>query len=172
MEIEYTPIESDLVALARHQIAVSPVVQQRLRRLHLGYVIGFSLLAVGAYFVLPDRLVSLAFAASASLALFAYPYFSRWRLRRSLPSIVRQKATPASYSARRLRALPDGLEQITEETQSKVGWRTVDAVFETAEYAFLSIDGTYSVVIPRDRLSAGDYSEFMDVLREYRVTAH
>ncbi len=171
MEIEYTPSESDLVALARHQIAVSPVVQQRLRRMHLGYVIGFSLLAVGAYFVLPNELLSIAFAAFASVALLAYPYFSRWRLQRSLPSLVRRKATPASYATRKLRALPDGLEQITEEAQSKVGWRTVDAVFGTAEYTFLSIDGTYSIVIPRDRVAVADYSNFMDAVREYRVTA-
>jgi hypothetical protein len=171
MELEYTPTEEDLVALARHQIAISPVVQLRLRRLHLGYVIGFSLLAVGAYFALPNELLSIAFAAFASVALLAYPYFSRWRLQRSLPALVRQKATPASYAARRLRALPDGLEQITDEAQSKVGWRTVDAVFETARYAFLSIDGAYSVVIPRERVSETEYTGFMSAVREYRVTA-
>lgn len=171
MELEYTPTEKDLIALARHQIAVSPTVQQRLRRLHLGYVIGFSLLAVGVYFVLPNEMLSLAFAAFASLALFAYPYFSRWRLQRSLPSLVRRKATPASYITRRLRATPEGLEQITSETRSMIAWRMVDAVFETAKYTFLSIDGTYTVVVPRDRVSEADYTGFMDALREYRVAA-
>lgn len=171
MELEYTQTEEDLIALARHQIAISPAVQRRLQRMHLGYVIGFSLLAVGTYFVLPNELVSIAFAAFASVALLAYPYFSRWRLQRSLPPVVRRKATAASYATRRLRAMPDGLEQITDEANSKVGWRTVDAVFETDRYTYLSIDGTYSVVIPRDRVPALDYASFMDAVREYRIAA-
>jgi hypothetical protein len=171
MELAYTPTEEDLIALARHQVAISPVVQQRIQRTHLGYVIGLSLLAVGTYFVLPNPRISIAFAAIASIALLAYPYFARWRLHRSLASLVRRKATASSYAPRRLRALPDGLEQVTDDTRSKVGWRTVDAVFETAKYTYLSIEGAYSIVIPRDRVPEIDYANFMDAVREYRITA-
>ena len=64
--------------------------------------------------------------------------------------------------------MPDGLEQITGEAQSKVGWRLVDAVFETADDAFISVEGAYSIVIPRDRLPETTYDSFMDALRNYR----
>jgi hypothetical protein len=171
MQLEYTPTEEDLVALARHQIAVSPVMQQRLQRTHLAYVIGFSLLAVGTYFVLPNELLSIAFAAFASIALFAYPFFSRWRLQRSLPEAVRRSVTPTSYAARSLLALPDGLEQVADEAHSKITWRALDAVFETARYTYLSVDGTYTIVIPRERVPSIQYREFMDEVREYRMAA-
>ena len=60
------------------------------------------------------------------------------------------------------------MEKEVGEAQSKVGWRLVDAVFETADYAFLSVEGTYSIVIPRDRLPETTYDSFMDTLRNYR----
>src|SRR3990172_5621333 len=148
MELDYNPAGEDLLALARHQVATSPAVRQRLNRTHLGYAIGLSLLAVGVYVTVQNEALSIGFAALATLALLAYPTFFRLRLHRSLPALVRQRATPDSFATRKLRALPDGLEQVTDETQSKVGWRLVDAVFETADYAFISVEGAYSIVIP------------------------
>ena len=44
----------------------------------------------------------------------------------------------------------------------------MDAVFETADYAFISVEGIYSIVIPRDRLPETTYDSFMDSLRNYR----
>jgi len=168
MEIEYKPEEEDLVALARHQVTTSPAIRRRLTRTHLGYAIGLSLLAVGVYVTVQNEVLSIGFAALATLTLLAYPSFFRWRLHQALPSLVRQRATPSSYAARKLRALPDGLEEITDESQSKVGWAMVTALHETADYAFLSVDGTYSVVIPRERISSAAYDNFMDAVRDYR----
>src|SRR3990170_4553364 len=128
MEIEFKPEEEDLVALALHQAATSPAVRRRLTRTHLGYAIGLSLMAVGVYVMVQNEVLSIGFAALATLALLAYPSFFRLRLHRSLPGLVRQRATASTYSPRKLRASPDGLEQITDEAQSKVGWRLVDAV--------------------------------------------
>jgi hypothetical protein len=171
MELEYTPTEDDLIALARHRVAISPVVQQRLRTRHLIYVIGLSVLAIVAYFALPDKLAAIAFAALASLALLIYPYFARWRLNRATDSLARRQATPASYAPCTLRALPDGLEQIRGELRSKFAWRSIDAVFEKSRHTFLSLDGTYTIVVPRDRVPEEDYTNFIDGVREYRVTA-
>ena len=44
----------------------------------------------------------------------------------------------------------------------------VNALHETADYAYISVDGTYSVVIPRDRISSATYEDFMDAVRDYR----
>jgi hypothetical protein len=159
MELEYTPQEQDLVALAAYQIATSPDIQQRLRRAHLLYVIGFSMLAVGAYAVVPYPVVSVCFAALAILSLVAYPAF------------VRRKATPASFASRKLRALPEGLEQISEYSQSKVTWHMVHAVFEDSSHTFIAVDGTYSIVIPRERIAPDEYKAFMDSVRKYASSA-
>jgi len=171
MELEYEPREEDLLALAHHQVATSPVVHQRLRRRHLALVVAFSLLAVGLYVTLLDKVLSMTFAILATISLIAYPSLIQWRLQRELPRLVRQRATPASYAARKLRALPDGLEQTTAETQSKVAWAMVNAVFETSKHTFISIDGTYSIVIPRERTAIAAYISFMDALRGYRTAA-
>src|SRR3989304_5413928 len=102
MELEYTPVEDDLLALVSHQIATSPAVRRRLNRTHLGYAVGFSLLAVGVYVTVQNEALSIGFAALATLALLAYPRFFRLRLHHSLPALVRQRATPSSFSTRKL----------------------------------------------------------------------
>src|SRR3990170_6400048 len=112
MELEYTPVEDDLLAVVSHQIATSPAVRRRLNRTHLGYAIGLSLMAVGVYVTVQNEAISLGFAALATIALLAYPSFFRQRIQRNIPALVRQKATPSSFAPRNLRASPDGLEQI------------------------------------------------------------
>lgn len=171
MELEYKPEERDLLALAKHQVATSPALHERLRKTHIGYVIGFSVLSVGAFLAIPSEAVSIAFAALASLCLLAYPSFFRWKLSRDLPTIVRRKATPASYAVRRLRALPDGLEQTTEGSSAKVRWDLVSAVFETPTHTFIAIDHSYSIAIPRDRIAAATYNSFIETVRGYRLAA-
>ena len=141
--MHYKPEYEDLLALARHQVATSPALQQRLRRLQFGYAIAFSLLAIGAYLTLGNLAASFAFAFAtlASISILAYPSLFRWKLNGDLPEIVRRRATPSSFAARTLQPSPEGLEQVSNDFQSKVGWAYVDGFLETPKYTFISIEG-------------------------------
>ncbi len=169
MELQYKPEVEDLLALARHQVATSPALQRRLRRLQFGYAIAFSFLAIGAYLTLGNLAASFAFATLASVSILAYPTLFRWKLNRDLPEIVRRRATPSSFAARTLRPSPEGLEQVSNDFHSKVGWAHVDRFLETPKYTFISIEGSYSVVIPRDRIPAIAYDNFMEDVRGLRI---
>lgn len=171
MELEYNLQEEDLLALGYHQLATSPAVHRRLRKLRVGGALAFSLLAVLAYFTVPYGGLVIGCAVVATASLIAYPSFFWWKLRRDLPAMVRRQATPSSFSARKLRASAEGLEEITENARLQFGWAQVDAVYETPSHTLISAGGKYSVVIPRERVSSAAYSAFIEAVRKYRVAA-
>jgi len=171
MEIQFSLDEADLHALAEHQIRRSPLIPQRIRRRQIAYVVGFALLAIGTYLSGPERPVSYVFALLALLFLLLYPPLARRRITASIPSLVRAKMTESSLGERRLRAVPDGLEQLSQNSQSKVVWQLVGPVETGAAHLFISIDGIYSVVIPTDRITSGDIASFVEAVAKYGKAA-
>jgi hypothetical protein len=167
MQIEYTPSEQDWIALAKFQVSLREIPHARMRRARLTYVLGFSLLALGTYLTLPSPIISILFLLMALIVFIMYPYFFRRRMESQIPEVVRRKATSQSYAIHTLRALPEGPELQTEHTQSRVDWAMVDAAQETESHLFISIDGLYSVAIPKQQIPPDDYEAFMVIVRNF-----
>jgi hypothetical protein len=168
MELEFTLQEPDLHALVQHQIQRSPLVPRRINRLKLGYTIGFALLALGTFIYPPDRPLSPLFATLAVLAFFLHPSIARRRLKASVPRLVRQRMTESSLGHRRLKALPDGLQKVSPNSQSKVTWALVGPPETTQTHVFIPIDGVYSVVIPTSAVSGEALHGFLEAVSNYR----
>ena len=171
MNIEYSVQESDLVALANYQVRQSPLVPQRVRRKRIAYALSFGLVSVGTYLSFPDTPFPIAFALLALLSLLLYAPLARRQLQATIPRLVRARMTASSLGWRRLRALPDGLEQESPTAQSKVIWSVVGPLERTATHAFVSIDGVYSVVIPVERVTMGDLTSFGETMAQFTKAA-
>ena len=170
MEIRFSLEEDDLRALLEHQFRQSPILPRRIRRRRTLYVTAFAALALGA-FLLPDRPLSYAFAVVAALFLVLYGPFARRRFHSSIPRLVRERITPFSLGAKRLRVLPNALEAISPDAQSKVGWRLVGPVETDESHLFVPIDGIYSIVIPISRVTSGDLGRFVARIAKCRNAA-
>jgi hypothetical protein len=170
MEVEYELDETDLVALVRFQVNRSITIRRRFRIRWLGYILGFGLSGLGMYLAFSSTELLLMFGSLAVLSLVAYPFYHRWAVERRVPKIVHERATPSSYAKRTLRATPEGLEQILESSESKVKWELVNGIEVTPTHAFISIEGTFSVVIPRMRLGESQFHSLLDAMRRYMET--
>jgi hypothetical protein len=171
MELEFEPTEADLTALAFHQVRVSPVVHRRRVRIYIAYAVGLSMLTIGTALTTQGPVVPMVLAILAVGLVVAYPAVLQWRLEREVPFAVRQKTTRMSYAPRKIRALPDGLEQMTAHSHSKVAWTLVSGIHETPKHTFVSIDGAFTLVIPRERIPTMVYDSFMRAFRDYRTAA-
>lgn len=171
MEIEYSLQETDLIVFAQFQIDHSPTAARRHRTRRWGYMIGFSLMAIGIYLFSSQLILPMVFAALAILSFILYPFFARWLNQRNSIRIVRERATPASYARRKLRATDEGLEQISENAESKAKWRLVDGIVVTPTHTFISLDGAYSVVIPGSQIEADAYEELVSIIRQHLENA-
>ncbi len=170
MEFIYELDESDLIASARFQVNRSAIARRRLRNRWLGYTLGFSLIGFGTYLAFSNPISSLAFCSLAVLAFVAFPFYYRWAVERRMHQIVHERATPSSYARRTVRATSEGLEQIMDSSESKVKWELVDGIEVTPTHAFVSIDGTFSVVMPKTRLDPSQFQSFLDAVRRYKKT--
>lgn len=171
MHIEFSLRESDLHALAQHQVRRSPLVPQRIRQQRIAYAFGLGLVALATSFALPESLFPLAFATLSVLCLVLYEPLARRRLRARMARLVRARMSPSSVGLRHLRALPDGLEEETAKTRIRVKWSTVGPVEETPTHAFMAVNGVYSLVIPTDRVAAADLATFRAAVASYRGAA-
>jgi len=171
MEIEFSLKEADLVALARHQIRHSPVVEERIRKRRWFYPIAFGMLALGIYLISQQWLFPTLLIAVSILSYIFFPQYFEWMVERRLERIVERGKTSSSLARRKLRVTAEGLEQIMENAESKVTWPLINAIDTTSTHTFVSIEGTYSVVIPKDNLESGSHDEFVARMREYQQMA-
>jgi len=171
MEIEYTPKEEDLIAIAKCQLEKSNNAVSYMRRFQKNFIVGLLLMCVGIYMIIGPSILLFGFAVLIPFVGFVYPSFHRWRLKKNIPTIIRRKATAMSYAHIKLKALPDGLVQSTELTQSRIDWSLINGVHEDHDYLYIVIDGTYSIVIPRNRIALEDYAAFLTAVQTYRASA-
>ena len=171
VDIEYELGNDDLLALMRFQVERSPAVRQRAWRLRVGYLVGSVLMGLGLYLLVANMLLAVFFVSFGLVSFVAYPLIHRWRIQRHLPQLLRERAHRTTFAKRTLRATPEGLEQVMEGAESIVGWTFVDDVVEQPGYAFLALDGVYSVVIPRARVGEEQFTSFLETLRRYRDAA-
>jgi hypothetical protein len=167
MEIEYALDETDLIALARFQVDRSPTVRRRFYIQWLGYVLGFILLGLGTYLAFSSTILLFSFGSLAVVSFVVYPFYFRWAGERRIRQIVHERVTPSSLAKRVLRATPEGLEQIMGTSESKVKWELVNGIEVIPTHAFISIDGTFSIVIPRLRLGESQFQGFLDTIRQH-----
>ena len=168
MEIEYSLDESDLIALANYQIENSPVVRKRFKARRFAYLIGFSILAAGTYFLSLPLILPFIFATMGALWFILYPLYAKWQTQKNIPRIVRSQMRPSSVGGRRLKATAEGLEQISEAGESRVNWNVVDPIIESPEHAFISIERNIAIIIPRSKIKKNSYDEFMNAFRLYQ----
>jgi membrane protein implicated in regulation of membrane protease activity len=161
MEIELALTRNDHLVLAQYRTDHSPQMHQRARKLRWSYTVAFLAIALGYYLILPEVFIPLLFAILAIVSLVSYPYIHRWRVRRDVKREVEKRAKPQWFTNRKLRVTADGLEEETEYFEGKVKWSLVDGLDVTPDNTFVSIEGVYSVIIPRSSVKKGDYDEFV-----------
>jgi hypothetical protein len=168
MEIEYSLDESDLIALANYQVENSLVVRKRFKARRLAYLIGFSFLAAGAYFLSMPSIIPISFAASGTLWFILYPLYAKWYAQKNISRIVRSQMRPSSIGKHKLKATAEGLEQISEAGESKVKWNVVDNIIENSEHTYISIELNLAIIVPRFKIENSDYEKFMNTFRLYQ----
>jgi hypothetical protein len=171
MELEFTLTEADIVALVRYQIEHSLSVKRRIARLHVGYVLGFALLALGFYLLAPDLHLQLPFSLLAVASVALYRPLAWARLRASAPRMARERMRPESVGWRKLRVSAEAMQQWSEHAESKVEWSLVDGIDLQPTHAFVSVGGIVTLAIPRDRVTRGNFDDFMKGALAIRAAA-
>jgi hypothetical protein len=167
MEIEYRLSESDILAFMKFQIAQRKGWRNPVLFRQITYLVGFILLGLGAWLFSGEVVLLLAFLLLAILGFVFYPMFFDWALRRRVTITYDDPAKKASLASRVLRASPDGLEEISDLGEIKVKWEAVNGLVITPSHAFISVQGTSSIVIPIQYVDKGNYQEFVNVCREH-----
>src|SRR5574341_709002 len=94
MEIEYSLDEADLIALAKYQVANSPLVNQRFRVRRFAYLVGFSFMAAETYLISMPMIIPLTFASMGVLWFILYPLYTKWNAQKNIPRIIHARLRP------------------------------------------------------------------------------
>jgi hypothetical protein len=167
MEIEYSLDKKDLMALAQHQIDHSPVMKRRGQNRRWIYPFGFSLMAAGTYMIYREMILPIFFIALSIFSYIFFPIYYKWLVQTRVGRIVSEQMKPSSLAPRKLSATPEGLEQVMESAESKIKWSLIDRIDTTPAHTFISIEGTYLIIIPNDKFETKTYEEFVTSIRKY-----
>jgi hypothetical protein len=167
MEIEIALNKNDLKTLVQYQVKHSRQMEQRSKRLRWGYAIGLFLLALGIYLISQDMFTAALLGILAILSAIFYPFIHQKRIQRYIDRVVESRSKPEIFANRLFCITSEGLEEKSEYAQSKVQWHLVDGVDVTLDNTFISIQGVYSVIIPKASVRNGNYEEFVEVVQGY-----
>ena len=161
MEIEYTLTESDVLALAKFRIQHVPRLRRGQWVRHLGYSVGLALIGLGLL-ALREFLLS---AICLLLALLWVPFFPRyrdWVLRRRIHKMYQNEKLHATLESTTMRITDEGLVEESPLGESRLKWHAIDDITRTPTHIFVTVAGIPSVVVPSDRVIAGDHERFFD----------
>jgi hypothetical protein len=167
MEIEYSLIEDDMFALAKCRLSYMPALRQRQERLRMGYTLGLSVLAVLAWALLPDKIIAFALAAVAIVVFSLFPSYQQYRLRQIVTSAYRDEEKRKRLSKTSLTASADGLLEKSAMGNSLFLWNKLDKVVVTPTHAFISVDHSFTIVIPKNRTTLGNYDDFIQAMNSF-----
>jgi hypothetical protein len=166
MEIAYTLNESDILALTKYRMQHVPSVRHRLRLRRFGYLIGFTLLAFGVWFLGYGTILGAMFLAFAVTLFLFYPVYLEWTVRRSIHKTYQDAKMQASLAMRTLRVTSEYLEEISSFGEARIKWNVIDNITSTPTHTFVTVvSEPPSLIIPRERISAGNYDEFIVACR-------
>jgi hypothetical protein len=171
VEIEYDLGEADLLALTLFRLQRADGRSGLLFRRRLAYLLGFSVLAIGSWLTLHQPLLPVVFMIlGAGFSIF-YSQWLQWTIRRRVSSIHKDPRNSSAFAVRTLRAGDECLEEISPLGETKIKWPAIDDLTETPAHAFISANGVPSFIVPRDRLSKGDYVAFLRLCRVHIQSA-
>jgi hypothetical protein len=169
MEIEYALSKDDLMSFAMYQVDHAPAYRRRRRNLQVAYAVGFLLLALGTWGLSMPATLPLTFIALGFFFVLFSPILDRWRVRRHVARVYLQRRNRGAYSKRTLRVTHEGLEEISDQGESRIKWSAVDRVVSTANYTFIYlVADTNAIVIPKDAIEPDQYDAFVEAVRRYR----
>jgi len=166
MEIEYELREADIIAFTQYRLRHghgkrNPVLVRR-----LAYLGGFTIMAFGSWLLLHDIILLISFLALAIISFVLYPTYFDWLIRRKVTNTYRDPKNSATLAPRILSANSEGLVEKSGMGEIKVKWEVIDDLELTPTHAFISIQNVPSIVVPKDRISSGDFQSFVNACHE------
>ncbi len=155
----------------RRQVFGSNAVRQRLRRNYFLLLAAFALIALGAWLLAPGTLVGPVLAAAVLSTAVFYPILVRRRLEARIRRMVHTYATPEALVPRKLRIDGEWLVEETEHSQNRLALSVLEGVDVTGGQAILRTQGMPFMLIPRERVTAGDFDGFINALQDVMAKA-
>ena len=167
MEIQYSLTEADIFELMQYRIRLAPIHKNPIMINRIVYLIAFVFLAFGSILIAKDSTLLFTFMILAIILFFFYPTFFNWNLKKKVAATYRDEKMRASLATRSLFVFDDGLLEKSGLGEIKIKWASITKLDVTPAYSCISIQGIPSMMIPKDRVSLGDYESFMAECRKY-----
>jgi hypothetical protein len=164
MHITFDVIPDDLLAFTAHHYEYSPAMRRSLRGMQIA----------GAAVILLSSLVLartensathiVVGAVAAVVWIIGYPSYRRWSLMRYATRMFGEGSNNAVLGTHRLDLRDEGIACSSPNSESVVKWPAVERVVATDEYAFLYMGATQAMVIPRARVTEGNFDAFVEAV--------
>jgi hypothetical protein len=168
MRIIYSLSIDDILALHDYRLQIDPQQRQRFWTRRFLYLFGFSVFALGGFWLTGRAAILYGFASLGILVFYLYPLSIRWQLRRTLEKTYSDEGARRGLLDRRLEISDRGLDQDTAGEPIHTAWDEIDDMGVVPNYAFISIGERRTwIILPRQGLVEGDFDLAVAEIRAY-----
>ena len=165
MEITYAVEEDDWLAFLKHHASTSPTVRRSIR---LNQVLGtLCLLVLFGLIALVEKSVAFAVLTMpfAILYFFFIPSHIRHKMFKQAKALISEGSNRTVLGEKHMSVTEDGIFVRSADSESKIGWSSIGRVESTGSHTFVFVSAVSALVIPRDRVLSGSYTDCVSTIR-------
>ena len=173
MRIQYEITIDDIVASDEFHYSHSPYFQRRRiwHRRGVALYLLFAPIFIVPLFAPNVSLLPVFFLSLAASALFYTTYHARRKQRRTrlIHKMLAEGRKEAEVGEAELELTDIGLRLRSDYAETTLAWKGLERIETTADYTFIYTSAVHSLIIPHDRIIAGDLPAMLaEINRRYR----
>lgn len=166
MEIQYSLTQEDMLELNMFRIRSIPEIARRQKTLRWGYLV-IMLFLTGILYLMGIPLVVCLFLVAILIGFFFYfPQYQARQLRRMIAKDFKDPERAAILEGRTAITSEDGIELATIKGKRQFAWGDFQTIEQTPQAVFGLFQDKTSFLIPRARVTGGDYDGFVTEITE------
>ena len=165
--VRFVLTAEDRAAFVDHWLATSKVAAAARRKSLMWTSLLIVLVFVTLTAVFRSWLMVLAGAVALGWIMASHPRAFRDRVRKDTGLIAAEGSDLCLGQDHRVEASASGLRSVCPEADTAVPWKAINAVEVTPSHVFLTVGMIRAFVVPRGRLTEGDFEQFAAAARRW-----
>ncbi len=170
VKIKYELRLDDFLIFSDYLIKTSPLMLKTIRKGQMWWAIGplaggLALSIVRGYSSEQTLTILAILSVAISLPLFfMYTQYFKYRNKKQIKIFYENDSYKGIIGLHEMIISADGLSNKTTDNDSKVAWKLINRIETNADHTFIFTDDITAYIVPHNRITSGDASQFIDKL--------
>ena len=168
MKIDYTLTKEDYIAYNIHHIEHSPTLKRSINIQRYGLALIFLIFPfiIAGFTQIPLQLWLIVYGTVFIVWIRFYPKYFVNSTKKRILRLIEEGNNSSLFGPRSIIMTEEGVEEISEQGESRVTWNFIDRIEETQDYIYIYTSSVNAYVVPvRAFQNILEKNAFMEILK-------